>query len=477
MKGTNHRVERPDASLSCRSRLYRLAPIGVRTPLVESMTGYVARLAEAYDVPVQVLSRDELGPLLARPQLSTANHAASFLRSTGHAINGKDHLAHDTIVALDTLLGGYDLRTLTMCAWADAISSHDLMRAVRTWCPRCYQTWLEAGETPYDPLLWAIAVVTVCPVHHHDLESICPYDDCRRSSPMLAPNVRPGHCSCCGRWLGRVRPLHPSSAQSRMRDVAEQVAVAQLVGELLARASDVSVLPRRQQVGDVIDACLGAASSIRLQTLAQLTGVRDANIVRWREGQVIPTLRQLIKLCRGLGVTPFQALTLAPSHIAFHPPSVPADEGRTSRRQARPTAPFAVERVRALMESMRADNDDPPSMREVCRRVGYSATHLARHFPDLCASIVLRRREHRRANKASRLSRLKVEIRRRALLLHEQGLYPSAVRILARMDMPIHFAESECYETWRDVLRELGWDLYGRRVSDPLVLDANDNGA
>ncbi len=294
---------------------------------------------------------------------------------------------------------------------------------------------------------------------------------------MLAPNFRPGHCSCCGRWLGCLRPLHQSSAQSSTHDVSEQVAVAHLVGELLARAADLSVLPRRQQISDVIDACIGPASSICLTTLAQLTGVRDANIVRWRDGRVIPTLRQLIKMCRGLGVTPVQALMLRASQIAFDLPSAPKDEVTTSTRQARPTEPFAVERVRALMESILADNDDPPSMREVSRRVGYSNTHLTRHFPELCTSIVVRHREHRRANKERRLRRLKIEIRRQAMLIHEQGLYPSAVRIMARMDSPIHFAESECYEAWRDVLRELGWDLNGRRVVGELVLGASDKGA
>ena len=116
-------------------------------------------------------------------------------------------------------------------------------------------------------------------------------------------------------------------------------------------------------------------------------------------------------------------------------------------------------------------------MREVSRRVGYSNTHLTRHFPELCTSIVVRHREHRRANKERRLRRLKIEIRRQAMLIHEQGLYPSAVRIMARMDSPIHFAESECYEAWRDVLRELGWDLNGRRVVGELVLGASDKGA
>ena len=51
-------------ALPPRSRLYHLAPIGVGTPNVESLTGYVARLAEAHNVHTRTLMARELLPLL-----------------------------------------------------------------------------------------------------------------------------------------------------------------------------------------------------------------------------------------------------------------------------------------------------------------------------------------------------------------------------------------------------------------------------
>jgi len=42
-----------------RARFYPLEPIGIGTPLVESLTSYLLRLAEAHGVPVGVLT-DEL---------------------------------------------------------------------------------------------------------------------------------------------------------------------------------------------------------------------------------------------------------------------------------------------------------------------------------------------------------------------------------------------------------------------------------
>ena len=47
-----------------RTRLYHLAPIGVGTPAVESLTGYLMRLAEAHCVSTGALVSAELLPLL-----------------------------------------------------------------------------------------------------------------------------------------------------------------------------------------------------------------------------------------------------------------------------------------------------------------------------------------------------------------------------------------------------------------------------
>ena len=52
-----------------RSRLYALEPMAVGTALVESLTGYVARLAEAHCVSVADLLGIELSPPAAQTPL------------------------------------------------------------------------------------------------------------------------------------------------------------------------------------------------------------------------------------------------------------------------------------------------------------------------------------------------------------------------------------------------------------------------
>jgi hypothetical protein len=53
-------------TLSRRSRLYQLEPIGIGTPMVESLSGYLARLAEAHCLSPYLLDLKEVAPLVGR---------------------------------------------------------------------------------------------------------------------------------------------------------------------------------------------------------------------------------------------------------------------------------------------------------------------------------------------------------------------------------------------------------------------------
>src|SRR5438034_10122518 len=50
-----------------RSRLYTLKPVGIGTPFVESLSGYIARLADAPAVSVGDLVGRELSPSASHP--------------------------------------------------------------------------------------------------------------------------------------------------------------------------------------------------------------------------------------------------------------------------------------------------------------------------------------------------------------------------------------------------------------------------
>ena len=142
-----------------RSRLYHLAPLGVGTAQVESLTGYIARLAEEHCVPTSVLVTDHLLPSMRSLRHGTTP-AATWLVKHGPHFNGTGDTARHAITALADLTGRQDLSFLTLQSWAQVLAPYGLLRLGRhgrAWCSACYAEALALRTPLYEPLLWSIA--------------------------------------------------------------------------------------------------------------------------------------------------------------------------------------------------------------------------------------------------------------------------------------------------------------------------------
>lgn len=219
-------------SLSGRSYLYALAPIGVNTAAVESLTGYIARLAAAHAVETGILVNHELLPRIPYTKGVRAGQTPTKLPRysfyiEAHTLNGMGRRSRLWVSLLEKLTCIRRLDLLTALPWSDAISCMHL-RKNRAWCPLCYGGENSPAQSAYEPLLWAFQIVTVCPNHRRQLDSNCPA--CGRTQYVFSSKTRPGYCSRCQCWLGR----KPES--STYDDLTEQIRIAEMVGELLARS-------------------------------------------------------------------------------------------------------------------------------------------------------------------------------------------------------------------------------------------------
>ena len=129
-----------------RSRLHCLAPIGVGTGMVESLTGFTSRLAAAHDVTLATLFGWEIAPLLDKEHLrrseSRSNKSAvlaSSFRPMERAVNGTGATARSFAEALERLTMRGGLSYLTLLTWKDVISHRHLIKPTRAWCPACYE--------------------------------------------------------------------------------------------------------------------------------------------------------------------------------------------------------------------------------------------------------------------------------------------------------------------------------------------------
>ena len=103
-------LDRP--TLPPRSRLYSLRPLGIGTPEVESLTGYIARLAKAHYVSAGTLLGKELvGRLDKIPKIRGIPGIPTYLRS----INGITPFAASMVRAVESSTHRSDLRIDDAC--------------------------------------------------------------------------------------------------------------------------------------------------------------------------------------------------------------------------------------------------------------------------------------------------------------------------------------------------------------------------
>jgi transcriptional regulator with XRE-family HTH domain len=446
-------------TLPTRSRLYHLAPIGVGTPYVESLTGYVARLAEAHNVwPMKLVAREML-PLLGAKYLSRdgTSHLSPFWSGGSRALNGPWTMSVDWTHVLEQLTLRGELRFLTLQPWVEVLTQLRLLRPKRAWCPACYEEQRQSGREVYEQLLWALAPVRVCARHHQLLSTQCPYSDCGRALSPLESRSRPGYCSRCERWLGISSGMNPAHDGNLDEEEGEwHVWAAESIGELLAAAPTLPAFPRKERIAHAMGVCVEQSARGKASVLAQALGLWPGATWEWLHAGKLPRLDLLLRLCDLLDISLLGFLTEEDLRVGPSRTDRPWMKIPLPRRP--PRRPFDVESVRqALEQVLDSEEEPPPSMREIGRRLGRRGTDLSLHFPDLCSAISARYMAYRTARSEEKRQQVCAEVRQAILAIYAQGAYPSGNRVADLLSSPRDFQMPEARAIWRETLQELGW--------------------
>lgn len=440
------------------SRLYALEPLGMGTPNLESLTSYLTRLAEAHSVSLRTLVIQELLPLLERDYLSNpfGNTLGSFWKEAARALNGTGLLARDWTQALEDLTLRTDLRFLTLLPWAAVLTQQRLLRITRAWCPDCFQEWQATRQPIYEPLLWNVSAVSLCPVHERPLLEQCPYPDCQATLPILASHFQPGYCSKCTRWLG-VTP-NSSNISLTTEQWHWQIWVAETVGELISHNMDLAVTPHLGNILPVIAASQEQVPDARLQNLAERLQLSRRTLNAWKLGTQVPQIESLIRLCYCCGISLYDLFTLQPRTFnlgELGSRSLPDISGPAKKRCP---IPLDTIHIRQTLEiALACEEQPPPSMRTVAKRLDHSPRELRAHFPLLCRAISNRRKHYYEVRREQRLLQWKEEVHQAMLVLHSQGLYPSLSRILPLLSEPTALRNPIISKFRREMLQLLEW--------------------
>src|SRR5713226_1836006 len=289
-----------------RSQLYNLTPLGLNSPLVESLTSYICRLAYEHHVEVGTLIQYNIAPVLGKRYIADgqSRSISSFLRYAS-PINGNGIMASDWVGTLESLTLRADLALLTLLVGVNALSQRDLLQPVRQWCPMCYDVWRRQDAIVYEPLLWSISGITVCPEHCQPLERCCPY--CTTSLPWLTWRSRPGYCSSCGRWLGK------AGGDSQVEEKGTYI--AETVGAFLAHIPQLSLSIPRESVIQSLRDLIAATTDGNVAAFSRSLGLPKTTLWELVQGYFPPSLPFLLQLCYQFRLSLLQVL-IGVEHMA-----------------------------------------------------------------------------------------------------------------------------------------------------------------
>lgn len=295
----------PTVTLPEQSVLYSLAPIGVGTTRVESLTSYMMRLAEAHAVwPSTLLRYLEFS---ARPDLADSVNTdyvmGSFFWGESRAVNGMNRLAMTWADRLTMHTSRAELSHLTMLKWQNVIDSSRLLHATRRWCPLCYREWSTTGQPLYEPLAWMLRPLKRCSDHGIVLRDRCP--KCHHTLTVLGRTSRPGHCSRCDHWLADDAHL-----LNNVNEVPTEVEQWMTSGalRLLATTTGRDDVPLRGQSSRVL-AFLVRQAGVTYTQLEQYMGLRQHFLFNHIPNQSSPGLETLLRMCFRLHIQPLDFLT------------------------------------------------------------------------------------------------------------------------------------------------------------------------
>ena len=439
-----------------RSRLYNLTPLGLDSSLVESLTSYICRLAYEHHIQVGTLIQYSIAPILGKQYIASgqSRSISSFLRYAS-PINGNGIMASDWMGALESLTLRADLALLTLLVGAKALSQRDLLQPFRQWCPMCYEVWRRQGAIIYEPLLWSINGITVCPEHCQHLERCCPH--CSSSLPWLTWCSRPGYCSSCGRWLGRA--VGKSQVEEKDRYIAETV------GGFLARIPQLSPAISREYVIQSLRDLIAATTEGNIAAFSRSFRLPKTTLWELVQGYFPPSLPFLLQLCYQFRLSLLQFLSGIEQHTT--PVASPFSQEQTRKHDL--YRAFDREKVQKALEDILAHQQDAPlSMREVARRLGYPVRTIKWHFPIHCQEISCRYAEYRKQRGQLRKAQLRQRIYEAARTAHGQQLTPTYRRIGTLLKTPGCFRERDARCALLDIRSQLERETGGEFVAEIL---------
>jgi transcriptional regulator with XRE-family HTH domain len=379
-----------------RSKLYGLNPCEVGNVWTESFTSYINRLGWRHGVAPLVLIQQEIVPILDLEWgKKFTSHNPSVFRSSAMGLNGSGNFAASWINALSQLTMRSDLSSLTSVWNIGNLPHYGNLRRSPAWCPDCYQEWQKQGVPIYQPLLWMLQAMVICPRHQKRLLDRCPF--CQKTQAIFtSEKSRLGECTKCARWLGaETEPQETPVLDEEL--IAWQIWILQNLQTLKTRVRSSEVIQWETFFAQL---AVGMKEWGSFSRLARITGIHREALHRWVSGVDIPSFEKILKFCYICNTTPLQIMNgqfASLQEVIQNETSL-----STFRHHPVPRNPVNYDYCPKVLHDICEGKEDPPvSMLHLAQRLGCEVHALTRHFPQECALISDATRKHRQQRQGS----------------------------------------------------------------------------
>jgi hypothetical protein len=373
-------------------------------------------------------------PYLAAPkQLGPASTLIANFRKQIKNINGVGKIARECVELFERLTYHQNLTRLTFLSWSEVLTSLKLHRNMQAWCSACYEEMRCTGRTVYQPLIWTVELLQICPSHRVQLIDRCPQCNCQFLG--LTRRLRLGFCPKCECWLGREVDASSQECLLVNPQLEWQEFVCENICELISFKHDESHPPAKNCIASWLQIAADRVTGGKMARLSALLGKPNLTVHEWRHGRVKPILFELLRICYCLNIRLVDLLTeINPSeNRLFNFRQLPYElEPIKKPRTIRSFDPSSVKRQLEKYLTI----TPPISMTRTAAEMGYDRGRLYKYFPELYRKISSRYKEFLQAKYKKQRIQREEEVRAACIELYRRDVYLTARTVADLLGKP-----------------------------------------
>jgi hypothetical protein len=417
-----HQLDVATPEIPERSELYSIEPVGVGTPFVESLTSYLSRLAEVHKITTGILLKEILGPRFNKKYFFRVNDQVKSPQGYRDFINSNGLIAKEFVSVIEQLTMRRDIQYLTLLPWGDFTGNRRLLREHRAWCPLCLEENSKWKGIIFEPLIWQVKLINKCPKHNVNLLETCLL--CNKKNGVLTQLHRNGYCQKCNKplWI-------KNSNTTDRQDGQWDNWVNDNISELLENHVNL-VSMHSNNMPEIIRWLINNSQTGNIERFAEYFKLNISGVHKWLSGETIPRFDTMLKLTYFFNVSIFDLLfrdldTIKVQKLNYEAISVFEVK---SRRQIN-----SSEIKNQLNMVLLQNEEPPPSLSEVSKRIQFPVSLLYRHARDISKQISERYIKYRNNKKEEKDLLLISEVLKITNEIYSTGIYPSYTEVQKRM--------------------------------------------